>query len=549
VIQTVPRRGYRFVADVSRVGEEEVEEFIVERRTVSQTTITATDDAPARLVASPSNRKPWIVALAVLVVVTLAFAFFRPTRSNAVGGTKRTIAILPLRPLATGSHDSPEDLGAGITENLASRLGGLKQLTVLSTRAASRLAELETDPLVIGTKLGADAVLDGSYQTEGGRILLVTRLLNVTDGAQIWAGSFDEPENDLFRLQDNLASQAARSLIDRLTEEQEQLLAKRSTEDVEAYKLYLRGRHEWSKRTADGFEKSIAAYRQAIDRDPSFSLAHAGLADTYAVLADYYIEPAAEAFPKAKASALRALDIDPDSAHARTTLAYILATFDWNYAEAEREYKAAIEAEPNYATAHQWYGEMLCALHRYDESEVELSKAVELDPLVPVTLSERAVLLYYKGELDASLAAFADLKRDHPTFATSFIFSAWIYGLKGDDRRAFDDEMIYLRLQGLDEPALQEMRAAFEKGGRQAFLTKVTERNVRAADEGAFPQYKFAHAFARLRDREQTLYWIERCLDTHAPNIIKIASDRNFDFLRDDPRFQAAVARLNLPVS
>ena len=541
MIETVPRRGYRFTSEVLKVGEEEVEEFVLERRTTTQTTVTTA--SPLELQPAKKSYLPWAVtAGALLVTVMAAVMFLWPT--NGKPGPIKTIAILPLRAAGSTATDSANELGVGITENLASRLGRLSQLTVLSTRAAKRLVETESDPLVIGAKLRADAVVDGTYLNDAGRIRVTARLLNVTDGRQIWTGSFDEAETDLFGLQDALASQAAQSLIERLTEQEQQRLSKRTSDDVEAYKLYLRGRHEWSKRTSDGFSKSIEAYRQAIDRDPSFSLAHAGLADTYALLADYYIEAPAEAFPKAKAAALRALEIDPDFARPRTTLAYVLATFDWNYAEAERQYLAAIEAEPNYATAHQWYGELLYALQRYDESDRHLSKAVALDPLVPITLSERAVLLYYKGDLDASLAAFTDLKKEHPGFPTSYSFSSWIYGLKGDEKNAFENEIVFLRLQGLDDATLDGMTAAYRAGGYRGFLTKVAERNVKTP---AFPQYKFAHTFARLRDREQTLHWIERCLDARSPNIIKIASDKNFDFVRDDPRFQAALTRLNFP--
>ena len=538
MIETVPRRGYRFTREVSKVAEEEIEEFVLEKRTTTQTTITAAQ--PLELAPARRSYRLWAIAAgAVLVAIMGAATFLKPT---AIGPKRvKTIAILPLR--SVGAPDVGNEFGAGITENLASRLGRLSELTVLSTRAAGRLVETELDPLVIGAKLGADAIVDGTYLNDGGRIRVTARLLNIADGRQVWNGNFDETETDVFKLQDALASQAARSLIDRLTEQEQQSLAKRATDDVEAYKLYLRGRHEWSKRTSEGFAKSIDAYRQAIDRDPSFSLAHAGLADTYALLADYNIESPAEAFPKAKAAASRALEIDPDLARPRTTLAYVLATFDWNYAEAERQYLAAIEAEPNYATAHQWYGELLCALHRYDEAEEQLGKAVMLDPLVPITLSEHAVLLYYKGELDASLAAFSDLKKEHPGFPTSYNFSSWIYGLKGDERSAFENEIAFLGMQGVDESALNGMKTAYEAGGYRGFLGKVAERNVKTA---TFPQYKVAHTFARLRDRDQTLDWIERCLDARSPNIIKIASDKNFDFVRDDPRFHAALKRLGL---
>jgi tetratricopeptide (TPR) repeat protein len=191
---------------------------------------------------------------------------------------------------------------------------------------------------------------------------------------------------------------------------------------------------------------------------------------------------------------------------------------------------------------------MLCALQRFEEADAQLAKAVALDPLVPITLSERAVVLYYKGELDAALTAFSALKREHPTFAPSYIFSARIYGMKGDERNAFENEIVYLKMQGTEEETLKDMTIAFEDKGHAAFLAKVAEGNIRAAGEGAFPQYKFAHAFARLHDREKTLFWIERCLDARSPNIIKIASDKSFDFLRDDPRFKAALVRLNFPL-
>ena len=549
VIETVPRRGYRFTAEVSKVGDEEVEELIIEKRTVTQTTVATAGEAVDSPAATPRSYLPWAIAAAGCLIALIAAATFLTPRNARTGssGAVKTIAIIPLRPVNGTSSNAHSDLGAGITETLVSRLGSLSELTVLSARAVAQQAADETDAVAIGARLNADAVLEGSYQTDGGRIRVTARLLNVSNRKQIWSGTFDEIESDIFRLQDALAEQAAGSLIERLTEQEEQRLVKRATDDVEAYKLYLRGRHEWSKRTSEGFAKSIEAYRQAIDRDPAFSLAHAGLADSYALLADYNIEAPAVAFPKAKAAALRALEIDPDSGRARTTLAYIHATFDWNYGEAERQYRAAIEAEPDYTTAHQWYGEMLCALHRYADAEAELGKAVALDPLVPITLSERAVLLYYKGELDAASAAFTDLKKEHPNFPTSYNFLSWIYGLKGDMRNAFDHEITFLRMQGVDESTLKEMTVAFESGGHHAFLSKVAERYVTTAGQGAFPQYKFAHVHARLRHREKTLYWIERCLEARAPNIIKIASDKHFDFVRDDPRFQAALRRLNFP--
>ncbi|PYS87122.1 MAG: hypothetical protein DMF62_13400 [Acidobacteria bacterium] len=550
IIQTVPRRGYRFAADVSRVAEEEIEEIVIERRTVSQTTILTESEGAAGLNPEASRKYiGWFLAsgLALIVVAVGVFMLKGPTSGRPFASVQnKTIAILPLKIIGNGEVKSDDPAPFGIAENLAARLGGLRGLTVLSTRASARLAESETDPLAIGQKLGAQAVIDGSYQVTDDKVKVLIRMLDVADGSQLWSGAFDEKQEDILRLEDTLASQAANSLSLRLTADEIRRLEKPATDDAEAYKLYLRGRYEWGKRTQSGLQQSISVFRQAIDRDPSFALAYAGLADSYALLADYNIEPPAEAFPKAKAAALKSLEIDPKAVRPRTTLAYVQATFEWDYAEAERQYKTVIEAEPSYATAHQWYGELLYALRRYDEATVQLDRALQLDPLVPITLSEHAALLYYQGDLDGALAQFSSLKSEHPDFSTAYIFTAWIHGLKGNEQLAFENEIEFLKLQGMDNTALDELRAAFNSGGYLAFLRKTAERNVDQVKRNRFPGYKIPHTFARLRDREQTLYWIEKCIENHTPNIIKIASDRNFDFVRDDPRFRSALVRLNL---
>ncbi|MFL6466666.1 MAG: winged helix-turn-helix domain-containing protein [Pyrinomonadaceae bacterium] len=556
VIQTVPRRGYRFVAPLTPIVDDRHDAIVIERRTSTNTFIeeneTDTNVERPQLTSGTGKRfgRPLIFLSVALLLACAAVVWFAVkgrgvTRTAPLTSIKK-IAFLPLKIVGNVNANNDDPIASGIVENLAARLGGLRNLTVLSTRSSARLAETESDPVAIGTRLGADAVVEGSYQAAGGRVHMNVRMLNVSDGSQIWSGSFDETLDDVLKLQDKLASAAANGLSGRLTSEEQKMIERRATNDVEAYKLYLRGRHEWGKRTDTGLKQSVAAFRQAIDRDPSYSLAYAGLADSYAIFADYNIERPVDAFPKAKAAALKALELDPESARPRVALAYILATFDWDYAEAERQYKMAIEAEPNYGTAHQWYGEMLYALHRYDEAVKELDKAVELDPLVPITLSERAVLHYYKGDLDEALTRFSALKADHPDFPTSYIFSAWIYGLKGDTKNAFENELTFWKLQGADPVSLSEMSDAFARGGHQAFLTKVAERNVAEVQKGAFPAYKVAHTFARLRNREQTLYWIDKCIEERSPNIIKIYSDKNFDFLRDDPRFKDAVDKLKL---
>ncbi|HSK31297.1 MAG TPA: tetratricopeptide repeat protein, partial [Candidatus Limnocylindria bacterium] len=559
LIQTVPRRGYRFAGEVLPGNSE----MVIEREVVERTLIAdisedslrdfrpVTDEPrvlPDNAGSFPRARNLSPVAVAVIIVVTVGLVFYSRgglfSPQNA-GSEPKVIAVLPLRSLSSDVED--KEFALGMIENLAARLGSVDELIVRPTRTSSRLAETEPDPIAIGRKLGSDAVLDGSYQLKDGRIRVIVRLLNTTDGSQIWSGNFDEAESDVFKLQDQLSAQAARQLTDRPTERQRQQLTKRSTEDLEAYKLYNRGRYEWTKRTTDGFNKSIAAFRSAIDRDPNFADAYAGLADSYLLLPEYNIEAPFEAFPKAKAAANRALELDPEQTKPSVTLAYILASFDWDYVQAEREYRAAIEADPNYATGRQWYGEMLYTLQRYDEAEKELAIAATLDPLVPVTLSERAAVFYYSGRLDEALAQYAALKREHPQFPTSYIISAWIYELKGMNDQAFAEELMYQKLAGADEAFLKEAERGYSTGGRVGFLSLVVKRFEDELAGGMFPNYRIAHTYARLRNREKTLETIERCIEARSPNITKIALDHNFDFLRDDPRFQEAVAKLRFP--
>jgi DNA-binding winged helix-turn-helix (wHTH) protein/TolB-like protein len=551
IIQTVPRRGYRFSAEIREVSNGAVEKLILERRTVSQTTIEESEELllPSESVRpAKRTRTILITAFVMIIVAGLSVLLLRLTNRSDLPSqpsSKKTLVILPLRSLTSGDDETAFALG--ITESLASRLGELNELVVRPTSTAGRLAETGDDPIAVGQKLGADAVLDGSYQKIDGRIRVVVRLLTVPDGSQIWSGSFDESEQEVFKLQDSLSYQAAINLTDRLMQDQTKQLAKRSTENVEAYRLYTRGRYEWTKRTKDGFEKSIAAYRQAIDLDPSFSLAYAGLADSYVLLAEYFLEAPAVAFPKAKAAALKALELDPSSTRARTTLAHVLATYDWNYAEAERQYRTVIDTEPNYATAHQWYGEMLGALRRFPEADAELLRAAELDPLVPTTYSERAILLYYEGKLDESLAQLSILKREHPQYPSSYIFSSFVYKLQGLDAKAFEEELMYWKVQGESEESLKEMSDAYSRGGLPSFLKSVGERLEREVTRGAPASYKVLNTFARLGDREKTLYWIDKCVEAHDPLVIKMASDRNFDFVRDEPRFQEALTKINYP--
>ncbi len=553
-IQTIPRRGYRFVGDVYETDDNLViEREIVDRSLLVEISEDSLKDLDLKNAAKIPKTNPasygFRLILASVFSLSLLSAGFVVWQSNqsierAALKDIKSVAVLPLQNLT--ENEKEKTLSLGLTDALISKLGGLNRFTVRPYSATQKYQAGETDAIGFGKALKVDAVLEGSLQTVNNRMRVNIRLLRVGDGSQIWAGSFDENEIDIFKLQDSISAQVADSLIGELLPKERQLLASRPTEDLEAYKLYLRARHAWNKRTSEGFEDSIRLFQAAIDRDPTFALAYAGLADAYVLLNDYDAAAPEEAYPKAKAAAFKALEIDPNLSEPRTTLAYVIATHDWNFPEAEREYRRSIETNPNSATAHQWYGEMLYTTRRFAEAESHLKRAVELDPLAPIVASELAVVSYYSGKYDVAIEQFSKIKQEYPSFPTSYMFLAWSYEQKQMPDQAFDNEIIFWELKGVDADALTEMERAFRQVGYTAYLrqnARMLEMSVKSGR--LFAEYRLAHVYARLQDREKTLEWVEKGIERRSANIIKANLDPNFRFLRDDERFQRLLSRFH----
>jgi TolB-like protein len=472
----------------------------------------------------------------LLIGIGGAFYFVNTPPDSAGYTGRKVLAIAPLRP-ANGGEDE-DGLGYGIAENLAARLGGLDGLDVKPVSAHSGSVGPAVNIVEFGKISNATVVLAGSFQRMGGRLRMTVNLTDVARGAQIWSGNFDEDEEDIFKLQDSLCALAAEQLIKRLTLQQTRQLAANPTDNIQAYKLYLKGRYLWNKRTKESIEESIGYLRSSIDADPAFSLAYAGLADSYVILNDYDAAPPSDTYPKAKAAAMKALEIDPGIVQPRITLAYILAVYDWDYRSAENEYRAAIERNPNYATAHQWYGEMLCATKRFAEAEVEFRRAAEIDPLVPIIQSEIAVNMYYSRRYDDAIAQYSKLKEEHPAFPTSYLFSAWAYEQLGETERSFNEEIQFWTLQDLGESTINELRSAFKAGGRTAFLEHLAQTLEKSAAERYFHEYRIIHVYGRLRNRGKVLEWLEKGVRNRSSNVVKVFIDPNFDFLRGDLQFQ-----------
>ncbi|MGH9752968.1 MAG: tetratricopeptide repeat protein, partial [Blastocatellia bacterium] len=376
-IETIPKLGYRFVARVMEVEEE--------KNSVQES-------------------------------------------GRIAGSHVRSIAVLPFKYL--GAEGGDEYLGLGIADAIITRLGNLKQIVVRPTSSVRKYAGSAQDPIVAGHELRVEAVLEGNIQRAGDRIRATVQLVSVRDEAPMWAEKFDVEFKDIFTVEDSTSEQVVEALILKLTHEERERLTRRYTEDIEAYQLYLKGRYYWNKRSSGGFKKASSYFQQAIDKDPGYALAYAGLADCYN-LHSYYGEMAPqESFPKAKAASSRALEIDDMLAEARTSLAFVRAWYDWDWPAAESEFHRALELNPNYATAHHWYALFLMAMERADEAIEEIKRAHEIDPL-SLPINRDVGLVYHRARLyDRAIEQYLKTIELDPGFWSARQHLGWAYEQK-----------------------------------------------------------------------------------------------------------------------
>ena len=522
-IETVPRRGYRFVADVGPPAE-----------------------APAAAAPPPVPRSRALalgaLVLAVGVGATLAWVSRRSPSTAAVVPV-RSMAVLPFRSLTNDG----EYLGLGMADALITRLGGTKQLRVASTGAVQKYVRPGLDPLVAGRELQVDSVLEGNVQTSGDRLRTTVRLLRVADGSTVWAGTFDERLTDIFSVQDSISQRVAHALALELTEAQKSLLTRHDTTDSEAYQLYLRGRFFWNKRTRDGFERGVAYFRQAVDRDPAYGRAYSGLADSHIGTAFYHYAAPHVAMPQARAAALKAVEVDDSLAEAHASLAHVKTNYEWDWAGAERLSRKAIALDPGYATAHQWFGiHYLTPLGRLDEALAETRLARQLDPLSPVFNAFVGATLFYARRFDEAIEECRKTIELHPDFGVAHWYLGRVYLQKGRFPEGLAELQKAVTLSG-GSPL---MKGTLGVGHALAGDRAAAERTLRELEELRGRSYAsaldIADIHAALGDRERAFRWLDEAAAERSFHLVYLKVWPELDPLRQDPRFPALVRRLGL---
>lgn len=537
-IETVPKRGYRFIAPLVDAAAED--------RLEGTQTLTAQIPSANGVLSSVKprersslSRKALAVFAVLIVVVAAGWFLLRPNPAE----TPTTIAVLPFKPLNSDSRD--ESLEIGMADTLITRLKAIREVVVRPTSSVRKFIGTDQDPVEAGRELETEAVLDGSIQRSGERVRVTARLIDVRTGTTLWAEQFDENFTDIFRVQDSISERITNALAPKLSSQERELLAKHQTESPEAYEAYLQGQFLWNRRGPDWINQSLNAYKLALEKDPNFSLAHIGAADAYIMLSGHRRISMAEAEANAEPHILRALEIDNRLAQAHNALAELKYQYKYDWAGAEAEFKTAISLNPNIAWTRQAYGWYLMSQGRFDEAEAEMERARQLDPSSLTINVARGRLYYYTRRYDKAAQHFQNVIQLEPTDGGTHLALYNIYEQKQMYAEAVEAFLKVRSLANRPTAEADEFRAAFRSGGWEGFLRRLLiETQTRAPKMPREPAQRYADLYARLGDKDKAFYWFEKVFDSRDVSILQFKIEPAYDILRGDFRYLMLLKRI-----
>ncbi len=487
------------------------------------------------------GKRPFVyIGLAVLLALVAAAALYLLTgREEAI----ESIAVLPLENL---SGDASEDYFTdGMTEALIAQLANVGPLRVISRTSVMQYKGVKKSLPDIARELNVDAIVEGSVLRSGERVRITAQLIHAPTDRHLWAESYERELSDVLRLQSQLARAIARQIQVKLTPRQEAQFVSAGSIDPEAYEAYLKGRYHWNKRFEEDVLTSIEYFRRAIDIDPTYALAYAGLADSYNMRGSYGHAPPKDVMPRAKAAAVKALEIDSTLAEAHASLGYAYATYDWDWKAGEREYKRAIELNPNYATAHHWYGLYLTTMGRSDEAVDELERARVLDPLSLIINTNVGWVLYFARLYDQAIEQFRKTLELDPNFVGAHWKLRQVYEKKGMYEEAIVELETLLELLGASELA-GAVRRAYLLSGYNGALERWAESLEEHAKREHVSPYDIVLIYAQLNVNDQAFALLEKGYEVRDGLLVYLNVDPQFDNLRTDPRFSALVRKIGL---
>lgn len=512
----------------------------------------APGDDSVRYTPSTSTTLRW-PTFAGLIAVLLIGGGYLAYRYLPSSGSQQ-IESLAVMPFVNSTGDADiEYLSDGLTESLINSLSQIPKLSVKARSSVFTYKGREVSPQQLAKDLSVQAILNGRVSQRGDQLIMSVELMDARTGNQIWGEQYFRKTAEVVSLQSEIARDISNKLRQKLTGADQQRIAKRGTDDPEAYELYLKGRFHWNKRTIADINKSIEYFQQAISKDPAYSLAYAGLADGYALIPSYALNTSNDAYPKARTAALKALELDESLAEAHATLATVLYEFDWKFAEAENEFKRSVELNPNYATAHHWYAEYLLSMGRRDEALTEIKRAQECDPLSLIINGIVGVVHSVRGEHDLAIAQLKKTVEMEPNFVRAHLFLADAYMAAGKfDEAITEYEKLYVMIGDPPDVASRgwdKVRAAYKTSGEKGFWEQMVRfgEEQRASKRNASPPLiVMAGIHAQAGNKDRAFEYLERSFQEREPDLLRL-NGPFMDPLRSDPRFQDILRRIGLP--
>jgi eukaryotic-like serine/threonine-protein kinase len=481
-----------------------------------------------------------MLAVAILAAGAFAYSFFFV--APAPPPNEKSIAVLPFENLS--EEKSNAYFTDGIQDEILTRLSKIADLKVISRTSTQRYKHTSQRPSEIAHQLGVANLLEGSVQKAAEQVRVTVQLINATTDTHLWAETYDRKLTDIFAVESDVATTIAKTLQARLTGAEKTAIAKRPTANPEAYELYLKGRFFWNKRTAADLRKAIEYFNQALDKDPSYALAYAGLADAYLVLSQYGAASPADSFPQAIAAAKKAIELDDTLAEAHTSLACSLAYYDFDFEQSLKEFERAIQLNPNYATAHHWLSNgVLSALGQFERAIAEGKRAVELDPLSLIINLDLGQDFFYARRYDEAIAHLRKTIEMDPRF----YFAHWALGtafqLRGQFSEAITEYSKAVELN--DDPiVLALLGQAYARTGQRDEAQKILVRLTEEAKSRYVHAYSFALMYLALGDKERAIDEMERAYRERDADVAEIKVDPMLDDLRGNPRFEALVNQI-----
>jgi TolB-like protein/Tfp pilus assembly protein PilF len=504
-------------------------------------------DAAHKPVESGRRIMSWRWGLIAVGTGAVLIAGYLMYDRRPAASTPRPIDSIAVLPFVNKSQNSDSDyLADGLAESLVYRLSQLPDLKVSPPSTVLRYKSGDIDPVRVGKELGVSAVVSGRIVEHDGNLTISVDLIDIGQNKLLWGEQYDRKMSELLNTQREIAREVVNNLKLKVSGD-ERGLAKQYTESSEAYQLYLKGRFYWNKRSRDGLSKAIGYFNQAIERDPGFALAYAGLADCYVVPANGLAPN--DAMPKARAAAMRALELDDSLAEAHSALARVLTAYDWKWEDAEREYRRAIALSPKYAVAHQWYSSFLQIAGRPDEALVEGRIGQSLDPLSPILTFELAQRLYFLRRYDESIEEFQKALELDPNFPPALQYLPAAYEQKGMADEAIDRFQTAVSVNGGTEwsYSMGGLGHAYAVKGQKAEALKVIEDIKRLSEHQYIAKPSIALVYAGLGDKDQAIAWLEKGYEEHAFQMQSLKLEPRWDSIRSDPRFADIVRRVGLP--